>query len=144
MRLADRHQGPTAYQSSARTCEAPGCRMNTREGKPYCLDHVELNPHAKQVTQEIAQKEAEDSVAANGGTPASGYNTRGITASAILQHLAEHGTRTKARLCRELVLERKVLDGYAEVLIRNGLLEAGTTQRGNETLSLPRPRPSSS
>jgi len=139
MRIEDRHEGATAYQSNTRACELQGCPNVTREGKPFCPEHVDLNPHALRVTQEIAQREAEDAIVAKGDTPVSGYNVRGLTAQAILQDLIEHGTRTKARICRELSLERSVLDGYVEALVEKGLIAEGLTQRGSETLSLRRP-----
>ena len=133
-----------SYRSGARTCERQGCHQSTREGKPFCSEHVGLNPYALRIAQEIVKRDSEDAVVAAGNTPASGYNVQGLTAQAILQHLVEHGTRTKARLCRELILERKVLDGYVEALIKKGIVSEGMTRRGAATLILLNPDSSQS
>lgn len=37
----DRHRG--------RRCELPGCIQSTREGKPYCSDHVEMHPYVQAI-----------------------------------------------------------------------------------------------
>jgi hypothetical protein len=135
MRVADINvQQP--YRSQTRICELPGCKLTTRESKPFCPDHVGENTHAGKVLAEIARREAEDEMVLKGEAHPSVYNLRGITARSILQQLAEHGTRTKERLCRELGLERKVLDGYSDALMAKGAVVIGRTSRGSETLSL--------
>jgi len=138
MKLLPRHTGSTSYTSGARTCGDLGCTKATREGKPYCPDHVGKNSHANRVLQDIAKRTAEDQAVAAGITPVAGYNIRGITARAILQQLDEFGVRTKARLCRELTLERGVLDGYVKALLKRGLVVEGVNKRGVETLRLRR------
>ena len=139
MKVIPAHTGNTSYSSGARVCGAWGCKFTTREGKPHCPEHVQLNPHASRVLQDIAQRAAEDALVAKGDTPAEGCNIRGLTAQAILQKLDEHGTRTRARICRDLSLAREVLDGYATALVKRGLIVEGKTQRGSVTLSLHRP-----
>ena len=126
----------SASISCSRECEAVKCHETTREGKPFCPEHVELNPHAHRVAQEIARREREDRCVARGETSVEQMNTSGITAAAIMQCLGEKGTRTKARICRELNIESAVLDGYVEALSRKNLVVVGTTIRGNETLTL--------
>jgi hypothetical protein len=140
MRIADRHEEMTRGSSRTRVCEAKGCSQTTREGKPYCSEHVELNPQAALIMATLARQEIDDSYVTRPGTPVSRYNIKGITAQAILQQLGEHGTRTYARLRRELTLDEDVLDGYAEALIREGLVVKGKTQRGNPTLALALPK----
>lgn len=121
-------------------CGFTGCSHGTREGKPFCPEHVELNEHAKKVLAHISARELEDAKVVDAKTKIKDYNVRGITARSIVQHLAEHGTRTKERLCRELGLERPVLDAYSEALIKRGLIHLGKTGRGSETLALIRLR----
>jgi len=135
MRIADIEAQP--YRSQTRVCGLPGCKLVTREAKPYCPEHVGKNAHAGRVLAEIARREEEDAAVATGGAPTS-YNLRGITSQSVIQQLTEHGTRTKERLCRELGLDRRVLDGYSNALLAVGAVVTGRTVRGSETLSLAR------
>jgi len=139
MRVADIDSGPSTHRAQTRVCGYAGCHHGTREGKPFCSEHVGLNEHAQKVLAQIALREAEDARVTDVMTKVKDYNVRGITARSIVQNLAEHGVRTKERLCRELNLERPVLDGYAKALINRGLLHLGRTGRGSETLSLTPP-----
>lgn len=136
MRVVEKSPTSGSYRSGSRACEARGCAASTREGKAFCPEHVGLNRYAMKVMREIAEREAEDAAVLKTRTPISDYNTQGITAQAILQCLRENGTRTRARLCRELNIERPLLDAYAKALIREGLVHEGRTNRGGETLAL--------
>jgi len=138
MKVIDPHYGATSYTAGPRSCEARNCAASTREGKPYCPKHYKLNSYADKVLKEIAQREAEDAVVLDQTTPSASYSIAGITPRSILQKLNEVGTRTRAKLCKELALDRRVLDGYAEALIRENLVVEGRTARGGETLSLHR------
>lgn len=136
MRVADIHLGNTAYRSQTRKCEVPECDQSTREGKPYCSEHVGKNSYAAKVLADIARRDAEDTFVLNPRTKVKDYPIDGVTARAIVQNVRENGTRTKERLCRELNIEKKLLDAYSKALIRSGVLRLGRTGRGSETLSL--------
>lgn len=136
MRVADRNEGNASYHSQTRRCAARDCPGSTREGKPFCSEHVGLNSYASEVMQKIAQRDAEDALALSPNTAPEDYNVAGVTAQSILQQLEERGTRTKERLCRELGLDRELVDAYADALIMRGLVRIGRTGRGCETLSL--------
>jgi len=138
MRIVNTHEGSGSSASGTTTCASQSCTAVTREGKPFCPVHVEDNPHAEWVVKQISDRAEEDAVVARGDTPVSGYNIKGLTSQAILQQLSEYGTRTKPRLCRELTLDRAVLDGYVEALLNRGLVVEGMTNRGTETLALRR------
>ena len=43
-----------------RECAARGCFNSTREGKPYCSDHVKQHPYAQKVLAELARQEDEE------------------------------------------------------------------------------------
>lgn len=135
MRVAD-HDYVTPYRSNTRTCEATGCKLATRESKPYCPEHVGMNAHAMLVLQRIAEREAEDERVRKGKARVETYNIDGITAQEIVQNLYEHGPRTRERLCRELSIDREILDGYAQALITAKRVFIGRTVRGSETLIL--------
>ena len=47
------HRLPTArVAGKSRSCEACGCSKRTKKNKPFCLDHLHLNPHARKVLSE--------------------------------------------------------------------------------------------
>lgn len=122
--------------SNTRTCSEDDCKSATREGKPYCPEHVELNPHSRIVVAEIARRQAEDERIRLGKTEPGDVNLSGITAKEILQNLDDHGPRTIQRLCRELSIGAPVLNGYVEALGDRGLIVIGRTSRGSVMVSL--------
>jgi len=124
--------------SNTRTCSENDCAKATREGKPYCPDHVELNPHSRIVVAEIARRQEEDEQIRLGKTEVVDVNLAGITAKEILQNLDDHGPRTTQRLCRELSIEPTVINGYIEALGKRGLISIGKTSRGSVMVSLQR------
>jgi hypothetical protein len=122
--------------SNTRTCSEQSCGLATREGKPYCPEHVAMNPYSKRVVDEIARREAEDDKIRQGATNPRDVNICGITAQEIIQNLTDHGPRTLQRLCRELTVEEKILWSYVEALRRRGFVVIGRTSRGSLTVSL--------
>jgi predicted transcriptional regulator len=123
----------TSTRLGPRYCEHKGCVSHTRESKPFCTDHNDLNPHARRVIEELQRREVDDERAQKGRR---GINVDGVTAVEILQNVAEHGPRTKERLCRELNLDVPVLDGYVEALRRAGKIRLTLSRRGSEVVTL--------
>jgi predicted transcriptional regulator len=119
---------------SPRHCEATGCSHATREGKAYCSDHVEMHPYVQDLITRLEQREEEDERVNKRGPRA--VNLQGITTQEILQHLAFHGPRTEERLCRELNLDVKTLQGYVQALRRKKLVTLGHTKRGSTVVKL--------
>jgi hypothetical protein len=119
---------------SPRHCEAPGCVHATREGKAYCSDHVEMHPYVQDLMSRLEQREDEDDRVQKRGSRA--VNLQGITTQEILQHLAFHGPRTEERLCRELNLDAKTLQGYVQAMRRSKLVTLGHTKRGSTVVKL--------
>lgn len=122
---------------SPRHCEAPGCNQATREGKAYCSDHVEMHPYVQDLIMRLEEREAEDERVHRRGARA--VNLQGITTQEILQHLAFHGPRTEERLCRELNLDVKTLQGYVQAMRRKKLVTLGHTKRGSTVVKLAKP-----
>jgi predicted phage gp36 major capsid-like protein len=133
------HRGTKPSSFGPHHCDAVGCKRATQATKSFCSEHVVLNSYAHKVLARMAQREEEDAIVAAGSSPPSDYNVKGVTAREILQELAHHGPRTRKRICRELSLEREVLDGYADALLLKKLIVEGTTTRGGATLALRRP-----
>lgn len=124
--------------SHSRSCGADSCAATTREGKPYCPDHVGMNPHSQRVLADIQRRADEDDQVRRGLTETSDINIHGITAQEILQSLIDHGPRTKQRLCREINLEPTVIDGYIAALLEQRVITVGRTSRGSTVVALPK------
>jgi DNA-binding MarR family transcriptional regulator len=118
------------HQSRGQTrhCEVEGCGVATREGKPYCSEHVERHPYVRQVLAQLVQRESEEARVFDQGARA--VDPAGITAQEILQFIRLHGPRTVPRLARELNLEVKTVTGYVRALERRKVVDTDTTRRG--------------
>lgn len=119
-----------------RICEQPDCTQSTREGKPYCPDHVESHPYVQDILARIAERDDQDEKVAKRGARA--VDLESLTVGEILQHLAFNGARTEERLVRELNLDVKTLDGYLRALARRGYVSFGKTKRGSTVVKLRR------
>lgn len=115
-------------RGQTRHCEAEGCRAATREGKPFCSEHVERHPYVQQVLAQLERRETEEARVFDQGARA--VDPAGITSQEILQFLRVHGPRTVPRLARELNLEVKTITGYVRALERRKVVETDTTRRG--------------
>ena len=49
--------------AGSRECDADGCRTTTRGAKPYCSQHVALNPYARLVAERLAQAPGREATA---------------------------------------------------------------------------------
>ena len=126
------------YRSSAasttRFCDTVGCSQTTREGKPYCPDHVENHPYVQAILSTLREREQEEEKVRQRGPKA--VDPQGLTAKELVLHLSLHGARTVERLSRELQLDAKVLEGYVGALVRRGVIALGRTTRGSTVVRL--------
>ena len=126
-------------------CEAAGCTETTRNGKPYCTNHVELLPYVNRLIDTLEARDAELERVAKRG-PRS-VDPQGITAQEILLQLKLYGGRTIARLSRDLMLEENVVESYGRALAKLGCVSIGRHRRGlllnPEDLSCANPSPAS-
>jgi hypothetical protein len=56
---------PSAVKASRKPgdpCEVPGCAVPTREGKPYCIDHIEHMPYAAALAAKVPDVEVRSMV----------------------------------------------------------------------------------
>lgn len=120
--------------SHTRFCDVPECTQTTREGKPYCPDHVENHPYVQNLLQNLAEREDEEEKVRQRGAKA--VNPDGLTIKEIVLHLSLHGARTVERLAREMNLDSKVLDGYIASLKRRGVISFSRTNRGSTVVKL--------
>lgn len=109
-------------------CEADGCHETTRNGKPYCTEHVELLPYVNRLMEQLEQRDAElDRVSKRGPRM---VDPQGITAQEILLQLKLYGGRTIARLSRDLMLDENVVESYGRALAKLGCVSIGRHRRG--------------
>lgn len=122
------------HNATSRSCEYAGCTKTTREGKPYCPDHVDNHPYVQSILHVLAEREAEtDRVRTHG---ADAVDPAGLTAQELVLHLSLHGSRTVERLSREFQLESKVIENYVKALRREGKVVVGRTTRGSTVVRL--------
>lgn len=110
-----------------RRCEL--CGDATREGKPYCPEHVERHPYVQEVLAVLEERSAEERRVLRRG--ASAVDPRGVNAREILLQLHLYGERTVERLARDLQLDPALVPHYAQALARRGLVSLGRTERGS-------------
>ncbi|MCA8923533.1 MAG: hypothetical protein KDD82_17080 [Planctomycetes bacterium] len=115
-------------------CRSHGCDQTTREGKPFCPDHVEEHPYVREILSTLQRREEEEESVRCRGSRA--VDPGGLTARELVLHLSLHGARTVERLSRELQLDPKVLEGYVSALVTQGLVSLGRTNRGSTVVRL--------
>lgn len=120
--------------TTTRACLNDGCYQTTREGKPYCPDHVEDHHYVQEILGVLREREAEEDRVRKRGPSA--VNPEGLTAQELVLHLSLHGSRTVERLSREFQLEARVMHNYVDALMQQGLVVLGRTTRGSTVVRL--------
>lgn len=118
----------TGDASGVKDCNIQGCRKITSGGKPYCDNHVDLNPYVQGLHQDLLQRKAEDTRVLKEGSVA--VNIQGITIKEILRILRQNGTRTEERLEKDLQLPKSMIHGYVCALQNRGIVKITMSLRG--------------
>lgn len=114
---------------SPRRCDFPGCGQNTREGKAFCSDHVEHQPYAKWVIEQIEAREKEvERVKKRGGK----ISAKSEVTRDLLGFIVERGCCTLERLRRERMhdADEATVERYIKSLAKKGLVKISKTTRG--------------
>lgn len=109
-------------------CDHKGCKHATREGKPYCSEHVEQLDYVREVQGRIEAREVELVAVAKRGAKA--VDVHGIVAREVLCSLWTYGERSVARLSRELNVDFELLLHYVVRLRRAKLITQTSPRRG--------------
>lgn len=117
-----------------RSCRHANCGQSTREGKPFCPDHVDQHSYVQEILKILEEREAEEERVRQEGPEA--VNLTGLTAQELMLHLSQHGSRTVERLSREFQLEAPVMHNYVSALLGEGLVIVGRTTRGSTVVRL--------
>ncbi|RMG10021.1 MAG: hypothetical protein D6731_18455 [Planctomycetota bacterium] len=118
-----------------RHCEAPGCGLATRAGKPFCSEHVERHPYIARLVEQLAAREEEERLVRERGVAA--VASDGLTAAEILAFLRVHGDRSVPRLARDLNMDLETLELYVDALVARGLLAERRRRRRARIVGLP-------
>lgn len=119
-------------RSQATQCEASGCDQATREGKPYCLDHVKSMPYVNEVLSRLNEQQKEIRAVQRRGPRAADVD--GSNCTELLRHLEIHGPRTIERLRREVfstIEDAGVVRSFAKALEKAGKVYLRENTRGS-------------
>lgn len=120
-----------------RRCIADHCVFATREGKPYCPDHVEEHWYVQGILKKIANmNRAEERIAEFGIRV---VDPRGALAGEILDRLGAEphwGYASVARLIREVRRQPAVVHKILYVLAKHGRVRLDRNNRGGRTVEI--------
>lgn len=119
---------------STRFCQHSTCEEMTREGKPYCPEHVDDHPYVRDLLAALAARQAEEERVRTRGSVE--VDLDGITAREVVLHLSLHGARTIERISRELQIDSDVVAGYVDALNERDLIDMSHTNRGSTVVKL--------
>ena len=116
--------GSTGRTSNPRCASGP-CERTTREGKPYCSDHVELSPYVRKVMEELALRDKEAlALAKDEPISRDGHLVR----ETLL--MLEQGSYTSAKLSRLMDIPHDSTESLIRLMGKGGLAKTGKTDRG--------------
>jgi len=118
---------PTTYKWT--TCQVAACKNQTKEGKPYCIDHVHNHTYVKSLLATIAKKEHEEATVASTGP--SHITANSLTLKDILVHLRSNGPRTYEKLSQDMGLSKRSTTAYTQYLHTKNLVTFSKTNRGS-------------
>lgn len=122
------------HTPSTRQCRHETCEQVTREGKPYCPEHVDAHPYVRNLLAALDARHAEEERVRRGGSME--VDMDGITAREVVLHLSLHGARTVERISRELQIDADIVRGYVEALDERDMIMQSTTNRGSTVVKL--------
>jgi predicted transcriptional regulator len=117
-----------------RYCEIKECGKVTREGKPFCTEHVEKHIYVKDLLQRINEKCTEEERAFTKGAKV--INIDSATSKDIILHLKTHGPLTVERMSRKTQLPYETINAYAKAFKERGILETSKNSRNYTILKL--------
>jgi len=114
------------------SCSAKGCTKTTREGKPYCSNHIECGWYIRVILSKLASASEEAAILDNpdgGELPRDGFYVR----EGLL--LLRMGSYTAKGFSRKLDLSHDAAKRLIEMLAKWGLARMNRTPRKDLTIS---------
>ena len=117
-------------------CGDKSCGRSTREGKPYCSDHVEQSPYVAKLIKELSLRDAEaDKLQIGGKIEQDSHLVR----ETML--LLSQCSYTAAKLSRVMDIPQIAAENLIALLHDFGLAIMTKTDRGAIVIRLPDPEP---
>jgi hypothetical protein len=114
------------------------CGAVTREGKPFCSDHVEEHDYVRDLLAQIEQREREEQLVLEHGAKA--VTDRTSLLADVVRELVMNGDRTIPRLRRDTNLPEPVVCALVRHLRYRGVVTTSTTTRGVVVVRLVHPQ----
>lgn len=123
-----RPEGSTSRPGAAK-CQLDACGQSTREGKPYCSQHIENGTYVQGILKELELRETEADLLDRGKSiDDDGHLVR----ESLL--LLEQGGYTAARLARLLDITHAAAETLIRFMAKKKLAKMGRTERGATTI----------
>ncbi len=127
--------------SISHECGEEGCIARTREGKPFCPDHIFRINRPRAIQDRLAMSEAEISEVKKHGAKA--VNLDGLIVEELLAGIAEAGEITFRRLVKDRVFllthensDNVTADAFLKRLKDEGFIKVGSTARNDNIVKL--------
>ncbi len=112
-------------------CNVEGCEKTTRNGKRFCVDHLEFaSARVDELESALATRQAEIERVAEAGLE--GWrvvNLSGSVASDIVGSVRAHGTQLVKHIGRSVGLKGCLVRCYVKALVANGVLRLVAVSR---------------
>jgi len=112
-------------------CSISSCTRTTREGKPFCSDHIENAPYVREILETLSQRDSEE--AALGKKRGKISNTGFFYTETLL--LLRSRDYTAKGLSRRLDISHQAAERLICLMAKDGLVLRDQTSRGDTTIS---------
>lgn len=112
-------------------CQNKGCAKTTREGKPFCSEHIERAPYVKRILTILKGRDEEEAKLLAGEEE---INPHGFFYKETLLLLRSKDFTGKA-LARRLDISHAAARRLIDLMYAGGLCKRGNTSRGDLTIS---------
>ncbi len=120
-------QIPHGSAGEPRRCDSPGCSRATREGKPFCTQHVSSHPYVQELERTLEAQRVEQARVRQHGARA--VDPAGLTAEEIVRQIRVLGPRSVRALAREMALDPRTTRSYVDALVKLGVLRLERARR---------------
>jgi len=112
-------------RSESRTCAEPDCIKTTREGKPYCPEHIIKMPRVQQLLLQMADREKEVEEAEKGLDQLKDHleeHPDSLLIKELLLRLRTQGPQTIDSLPKSLQISSTAVNSYVLLLLENKII----------------------
>jgi len=110
------------------------CGKPTREGKPFCPEHIEAGPYVKRLEDKIRAMEEEELKASESKRLKISEDSELL--KDIITELRMRGPQSTAKLARTFNVTTKLLNKYVEFMLKKKIVITDKTRRGATIIRL--------